>query len=147
MYGLQGHCRAVPQRTHIWNNKKFRAEINERLWSESAFRVVERGDGKAKPRWFGIVPVFHILVLGGWRRVCVLEPAENIATSWRVGWLLEDGRLGVSLVPIDRRVRVLIGPTDTTFFGFTPSGAHIPLHSYGQYDIADTEGLEHVQLL
>ena len=98
-----------PQLTHFWNNM---------LLPRSAVAPLDRhmmvhckGDPEAIPRRSKLDVRFH---LGGWPTYVVLEP-ELPTDEWYVGWI--GNTIGVSRIPISRRVRMLIGPNDVDFFG------------------------------
>lgn len=103
------------------------------------------GDVTASKRfWFGL-PLFHIPVLGGWRRFMVLEPSLDV--SWHVGWIADDGIIGVSLIQLEGSVRVTIGPDMSTFFAIRADGSQLPLRRMGEGLIGEAGRFRHVPLV
>jgi hypothetical protein len=137
MYLAQGTVREVPQRTHRWNNYKYHPAAT--LAKEAKVRV--KGDPKAlREAWLGLIPLFHIPILGGWREYVVLEPAED-TVKWHVGWgqavNMGMSEYGVSSITLRGGVRMLRGPKTVCFFGLTRRGRQIPLRIVGYGRIGD----------
>ena len=127
MYLLQGNWREVPQRTHRWNN----AHLTNHSIADLHADMVEivYGDHTARKRWFGLIPLFHIPILGGWRKFIVLQP-KNHSQEWFVGWVAFDA-LGITKIPITGPVRLGIGPRQAQFFGLTKTGEQIDIDVVG----------------
>lgn len=111
MFATSGAFEA-PQRTHFWNNHKFNAETANALRNNLALHC---------PGLYGEVVRttqadvrFHLPIIGGWKKYLVLEPTVA-HDEWYVGWLTSEGG-GVSMIPLDGKVRLLIGPDDVHFF-------------------------------
>ncbi len=134
MYLVQASLEA-PQRTHVWNNLKLRTpEDRAKLDTSRMCKVL--GDGSAAAPWLGMVPVFHIPLLGGWRRYVVLEPVSRDVSEWVPGWVSPDV-VGVSRLYLKGPVRLLRGPSDALFFGIDQSGRQIELRIVGFGRIGD----------
>jgi hypothetical protein len=73
MYVLQGNLFEYPQRTHLWNNSKYSAEILRHIDADALVSVA--GDNAASQRWFLGLPLFHMPIFGGWKQCVVIEPA------------------------------------------------------------------------
>jgi len=139
----------TPQRTHFWNNRKL-------IWSqvknlEKCKMVNCAGDPDAKQRWWWkIIPIFHMPILGGWKRYVALQPLERCRkTPWYIGWKCHDV-IGVSQVPIQGPkgpVRTLRGPKNIFFFGVTEEGVQVPLKQIGEGIIGDGGPYKKVLLL
>lgn len=131
MYFLQGTVFESPQRTHRWNNHKFRSETELAL-IRSLPRINFDGVPSARHRWLGIVPLFHMPIFGGWKKFVVLSPAEP-ATVWYVGWVPTDGdSAGVSQIPLTGPVRVTIGDGPVAFFALSEAGTPLQLVCEGE---------------
>jgi hypothetical protein len=128
MYLLQFPSLEIPQRTHFWNNTKY-ATINHRLFDESLL-IVTKGNTDAVERWWGMLPIFHMPLIGGWRDYVVLEPVVR-QDQWFVGWIPRDV-IGISQIPLQGAVRVLIGSGNTFFFGINEHGDQIELRQVGE---------------
>jgi hypothetical protein len=129
MYMLQGNFRESPQRTHRWNNLHLNnADIN--IFHAGMTESVA-GDPEALSRWFGPIPLFHMVIFGGWKKFVVLQP-KILQTEWFVGWVVGDA-FGLSQVPLDGRVRLGIGPQPAQYFGVDSTGRQIDIDivSYG----------------
>ena len=124
MYMLQGTLKEVPQRTHRWNNFKVRSNSDRFKILRDFYFIAFVGDKNATKRWFGIIPIFHMPIFGGWKRFVVLEPA-NHTEPWFVGWAANQEVIGISQIPIYGRVRVTIGPEEVSFFAM--NSKHEPL--------------------
>lgn len=107
-----------PQETHVWNYLKLNP--GEHFWLEWAPKVTVQGDPTARSTRYGL---HHLTWLGGWKKFVVLEPyPEDVAfgEEWYVGW--QAGSVcGVSMIPIEGVVRVLIGPGKAQFFALNAS--------------------------
>ena len=128
MYLIQLNFFESPQRTHFWNNTKPPIEYIKDFDHE--LMVFEEADKDASRRWWGPIPLFHIPLLGGWDEFVVLEPVETQA-EWYVGWIPFDV-LGVSQIPLEGKVRVLLGPMQVNFFGVDKFGKQIAIKKVGK---------------
>ena len=119
-----------PQLTHRWNNIRVPRRETDHL--DRSLMVICGGDTRAVRR-YGLFDIrFH---LGGWSRYVVVEPVEYRG-AWYVGWVHEKGA-GASQVPIRGRVRMLLGPHTTEFFGVTTDNLQIKLREVGRGKIGD----------
>jgi len=134
MYFLQGTLREVPQRTHRWNNTKMHAR--EIAHFSADHMVTAAGDEDARRRWFGIIPLFHMPIFGGWSEYVVIAPVEEVG-EWFVGWLPFD-TIGISNIPLTGPVRLLVGPRQVQFFGLDADGNQLPVHIIGSGVIGQT---------
>jgi hypothetical protein len=141
MYLLQGQTAEVPQRTHIWNNKKF--QDGALAWLDSEMMCTVAADLCAQKR--GNLPRFHMPILGGWKNFVVLAPLVH-ESEWFVGWKSDDVS-GLSLIPLFNQVRVLRGPEETNFFGVNRQGRQIPLVYRGEGVIGQKHLFASVPLL
>lgn len=143
MYFLQGTLREVPQRTHRWNNQKFKNNELSFLTSEKMFTVA--GDSSAFRRWWGPLPIFHIPLLGGWSKFVVLETTQD--EPWFIGWLTGD-TLGVSKIPLRGPVRVLVGSGPAQFFALRLiDGVQLELKSGGHGRVGNAGEFGKIPLL
>lgn len=126
MYLLQGNFKEVPQRTHVWNNKKFIGAQYVNAVTKD-YTVYDPGNPKEKSR--GLVR-FHIPFIGGWKKFLVVSPAHDWRSPWHIGWHNWDSGgyfAGVSLVPVNGCVRILQGDKPIRFFGIMPQGEQVPV--------------------
>jgi hypothetical protein len=131
MFILQGNIHESPQRTHRWNNQKFRTK-REMTFIKVLPRISFEGIAQSSRRWFGIAPLFHMPILGGWKKFVVLQPAD-ITKRWFIGWMPSDGEsAGISRIPLTGPVRVTIGDGDVSFFALSESGTPLELVSIGE---------------
>lgn len=129
MYLLQGTVRESPQVTHYWNNVKFPATTFRHLDSEAMVSV--SADVKAVPRWLLLLPIFHMPILGGWKRFVVIEPVVP-QDCWYVGWVPGD-TAGVSQIKLTGGpVRLLQGGSHVFFFGINEHGEQIQIRQIGE---------------
>lgn len=127
MYLVSGTFTEAPQRTHLWNNIKLRvADVG---YFDSKHMVFVKGV-KATSRWLGSIPIFHLPILGGWRKYIVLQPTEDLTRAWHIGWIAGDV-VGVSRIPLRGPVRVLRGPGDVRFFACTNEGVQMKVVCIG----------------
>lgn len=149
MYLVQGNFREVPQRTHVWNNVSWNAD-----WYHQPWFVACKGDNQASGYigWmFGVVsllrlPLFHMPIAGGWKKFVVLEPVEPIV-DWHIGWNCGVHGSGLSLITIERRVRMLVGPKDVKFFGLGKDGKQVELRLVGEGRVGVAGEFANVPLL
>ncbi len=137
-----------PQRTHWWNNVKFRRGSLKCLSAEKTLSFAGAvGEEEPYIRIFGIrIPLFHIPIIGGWTTYVVLEPVESIE-EWNVGWMAGSVR-GASMIPIRGRVRVLRGNKSVTFFGIDRrTGGQITLRHVGSGSVGDRGPYRNILLL
>ena len=142
MIFLSGTKKEAPQKTHFWNNRKFR---NNELDSLNQDLMVI---GSARTTRIRLErPVrFHMPIFGGWKYYIVLEPTQEGADKvWHIGWIHLDGTGGVSRIPITGKVRMLLGSGFVHFFGITPEGNQIPIKSAGEGTIGNAPP-EHQQI-
>ncbi len=144
MLCLQGTFFEVPQRTHRWNNYHLK-KIDIPSFDESVVVKVS-GDVSAHRRWFGILPIFHIPILGGWDSFVVLAPHDSLIQEWFVGWVTHDA-VGLSRISLNGRVRLLRGPSDVTFFGVSAQGQQIDIDIIGYGNIGKAGQYAKVPLL
>lgn len=142
MYALSGTFFESPQRTHWWNYMKFRnGELNSLNQSLTLFCPGIPGNILHTR-----LSRHHLPILGGWRNYVVLEPCEHGA-YWYVGWISGD-ITGISQITLKGRVRLLIGPTDTTFFGISAiDESQIAIKKVGDGRIGNGGPYCHVPLL
>lgn len=113
-----GNLHESPQRTHRWNNRKLTKEEVEGL--DPCLMVEAPGIQTGAISDYGFR--FHIPILGGWRDYIVIRPIFEDDEPWYPGWTNEKVS-GVSRLPINGAVRLLLGPTTTRFFGvLAPDG-------------------------
>lgn len=116
------------QRTHFWNNQKLSDKEKNRL--DVSMGVESHGDPAVNQRWVDKnFPIFHIPILGGWKKFIVVEPEDDEET-WFPGWMAEDVT-GVSQIKVVGRVKLLLGPGKVTFFGVDRFGEQIFLKRVG----------------
>jgi hypothetical protein len=129
-----------PQETHRWNNQKLSLENMKYLRID--YMVEMGGDPHATPvRWWQL-PLFH---LGGWKKFVVLKPTNLGSEEWYVGWNSEK-QSGVSQIPLNNMVRMLVGNDAVRFFGITKNGAQIPLTVVGHGILGQPSLWKHVTL-
>lgn len=143
MYLLQGTIAEVPQRTHRWNNLHLRNLEIDHLEADKI--VIVPGDSRAKRRWLGPIPLFHMPILGGWDTFVVLEP-QDYRGEWFVGWVAFDV-LGMSKIPLAGPVRLGIGPRQAQFFGVDTEGNQIALTKVGEGCIGKAGQFARIPLL
>lgn len=143
MHALALPLGEAPQRTHVWNNQKLTSWDVSHLFRSKMVRCP--GILTAGPRYVHGIPAFHIPFLGGWKSYVVLEPVCPVE-SWHVGWITSD-LIGVSQIVLTDSVRVLIGPSETFFFGVLSSGAQISLVEHGRGNLGDGGPHRRVPLL
>lgn len=143
MYLLQGNVQELPQRTHRWNN----LHLKNYSLSDLDSNMIERvsGDTHAHKRWFGIIPLFHMPILGGWKKFVVLNP-KSYTQEWYVGWIAFDA-LGVTKIPVTGPVRLGIGPRQAYFFGLTKTGKQIEIDVIGEGHIGQAGTFSKIPLL
>jgi hypothetical protein len=142
MYVLQGTIHEVPQRTHRWNNIHLRNLEIDHLHAD--WVVIVPGDQTANERWFGLVPLFHMPIFGGWKKFIVIAPVEE-SGEWYIGWVAFDA-LGISRIPLTGPVRVCIGPRQGQFFGLDADGRQIPISRVGEGVIGKAGKYSHIPL-
>ncbi len=128
MYLLSGTFRESPQRTHRWNNVKL--NLIDTWGMKDSLIVHARGDSRARARFWGGLPLFHMPIFGGWTRYVILRPS-GFRQEWHVGWIAGD-TAGVSRIVVRGPVRLLIGPDPVKFFGVSIAGTQIPLRNLGE---------------
>lgn len=128
MYWLQGNYSELPQRTHRWNNLKFRHGELDQL--DATAMVHAEQILKATERWQGgVIPRFHLARFGGWTNYFVVQPVTP-CNPWFVGWRTSDVQ-GLSIIPLTGPVRVLRGPGQTEWFGLDRTGRQIAITKLG----------------
>jgi len=143
MYLVSGTFKETPQRTHRWNNMKLRV-ADVRYFDQKEMIYVP--GVKATSRWLGMMPLFHLPILGGWRKYIVLQPTEDQIHPWHIGWIAGDV-VGVSRIPLRGPVRVLRGPGDVRFFACTKEGEQIDFVLTGTGTIGEGGEYKKVPLL
>ena len=128
MYLLQFPSLEVPQRTHFWNNTKHSVDTISHLDSSALISIT--GDESATQRWIWGVPIFHMPLIGGWKKYVVIEP-ESQQDEWYIGWVPGDV-IGISNIPLKGQVRVLRGKSNTFFFGINEHGDQIEIKKVGE---------------
>jgi hypothetical protein len=111
MYILSGTLE-TPQKTHLWNNIKLKVTDVQHLNQEQMLHC--KGVKGAMQR---INPISHLQIIGGWRNYVVLQPVAH-EEAWYAGWITKDA-VGVSQILLHGPVRLLLGPTDVSFFGIS----------------------------
>lgn len=117
-----GTFRESPRRNYSWNNLRLgRGRFRKFFYRENDVQKLVRVDGirGAKKRWWGIVPVFLIPILGGWRDYAVLRPVDlRVGECWYLGRFTPEGCLCISKIPLNPHepVRVLQGDGSAHFF-------------------------------
>jgi len=130
---ISGAPSEVPQSTHRWNNAKLDAEICSSFRDDCMVEIA--GDPAAKRMWYGSLPLFHLPILGGWKRYVVLQ-SERPHIKWYVGWITQEV-CGYSRIPSLGATRSLIGPGNVKFFGLNAAGLQIPIRMVGEGKIGD----------
>lgn len=128
MYLLQGNFRELPQRTHRWNIFFLKTMQIEDFDRSKA--VFFDPDDSAIKRWFGPVPLFHIPILGGWKKFGVVQPKESV-DEWFIGWTAYNVP-GLSKIPLNGPVRIGIGNESPAYYGFDRNGEQIEIVSAGE---------------
>ena len=123
MYLLQGNFNEIPQRTHRWNNQHLNNHTIKHLHA-NMIEIIQGVPGEYR-RWFVPIPLYHMPIIGGWKKFVVLQPKKDIG-EWYVGWVAFDA-LGLSKIPINGSVRTGIGPRQAQFFGLTNDGCQIDI--------------------
>jgi hypothetical protein len=143
MYILQGNVREVPQRTHRWNNQKLSASALRHLKADAMVHTT--ADRTALRRWWGPLPIFHMPILGGWKRFIVIAPKVP-QDVWYIGWVVGD-TAGLSNIKLRGSVRLLHGPSTADFFGVNEHGEQIEVVSIGDGMIGKAGQYRKVPLL
>lgn len=145
MYLLQGNFSEVPQRTHLWNNHKFKSET-ELLIIRALPKIHFEGEPSARQRRLGFIPIFHMPAFGGWKKFVVLTP-DDTSEPWFIGWLPTDGeQAGISRIPLTGPVRMTIGDGPVSFFALSESGVPLQLIKIGEGYIGKAGEFAHVPL-
>jgi len=131
MLMLSGSIKESPQRTHFWNNKKYKIADMANLDTDKI--VLCPKCPNAVKSWFLFIPLFHMKIFGGWDKYVVLEPIEK-QTEWFVGWSSSTVN-GISRIPISGPVRLLVGSRDVWFFGSKENGEQIEIAQIGSGEI------------
>jgi hypothetical protein len=135
-----------PQRTHRWNWQALDRRKVEKVLI-SGYMVEGRPDLHAGDRWLGKIPVFHLPFLpGGWKKYETLVPVNGYYKTWHVGWITDDGTIGVTRIPARGPVRVLLGRGGSRFFGLTPRGSQLKIGSIGTGSIGRHSANRHYPL-
>lgn len=144
MYAFQGNARALPQRTHRWNNHHLKGDF--RWLSPEAAVELTVGDPNL---WPGLLDPLtrHAPILGGRPNLLVVDRREYCPEPWFIGWSWRAGQLGVSRIPLFGPVRVTIGAGSCSFFGFTVAGQQVSISEIGRCTIRDPRPWEHTPLL
>jgi hypothetical protein len=145
MYLAQGTVWEKSQRTHFWNNTKFKKGSLRGILSTVDCVDCAGDENACLPLWLGFFPRFHIPVLGGWRKFVVFD-VSNLG-PWHIGWVTSHGFVGVSRIPLSGPVRMTIGPGDSTFFAVKNDGTIYRLEKIGEGLIGQAGEFRHVPLL
>lgn len=94
--------------------------------------------------WWPIT--FHLPRLGGWKNYVVLEPTSGDGKGWHVGWIAGNV-IGVSRIPLNGPVRVLVGSGKVSWFGVNSDGGQIKLRQVGIGRIGDGGTFAKIPLL
>lgn len=113
-----------PQESHPWNTWHLKPRHVQHL-SPALMAQCEGNPRALRWRWFGPFPVFHMPIIGGWRDYGVFQTTQHTA-PWFVGWISEDS-VGISRIPLETGVRMLLGPKEARFFAINANGDQIPL--------------------
>jgi hypothetical protein len=140
---LAGTFSEAPQMTHFWNNKKLSQGDVQDL--NDSCMVYAEGVCMAKPRRWGVIPIFHMPIFGGWRDYIVIAP-EAHQKRWYVGWICTDV-VGISRVELAGPVRVLLGAAPVTFFGVDVHGYQIHVRHAGRGVIGEGGSFSQLPLL
>jgi hypothetical protein len=143
MYLLQGNFHEVPQRTHRWNNQHLKSEDVTDFDADMTLSV--EGDATALGRWFGPIPLFHMMIFGGWKKFVVIKPTVP-QSEWFVGWVVSDA-FGVSQIPIRDAVRLGLGPEPAQYFAVDQEGRQIDIDIVGYGEIGVAGEFSRVPLL
>lgn len=143
MYLLQGNLNEVPQRTHRWNNMHLAAIDVQNFDADLVINAP--ADTSSVRRWFCPIPIFHMPILGGWKKFVVIEPVENIR-DWHIGWLVSDA-FGLSKIPIEKSARLGIGPAPAQYFGVDSEGNQIAIKFVGEGEIGRAGEFAKIPLL
>lgn len=143
MYLLQGTVRELPQRTHRWNNMHLKNSDILSFNADKTESVV--GDETATARWFGPIPLFHMVIFGGWKKFVVIAP-RTPQKEWFVGWVVSDA-FGLSKIPLTGSVRLGLGPQPAQYFGVDTDGRQIDIDVVGYGSIGHAGDFANVPLL
>lgn len=143
MYILQGNIREIPQRTHRWNNRHLSREDIGTF--DPGMTLSVEGDREALSRWFGPIPLFHMVIFGGWKKFVVIKPKVS-QSSWFVGWVVSDA-FGVSCIPLTSEVRLGLGPEPAQYFAVDADGRQIDIDIVGYGSIGKAAEFSKVPLL
>jgi len=132
MYVLSGTLSEAPQRTHRWNNIHLSSEDVHHLKKDKM--VHSPGNRSARRPRVAMLPIFHMPIMGGWKRYIVISPQES--KEWHVGWIAGK-TIGITKIVLRGQVRMLIGPGAVSFFGIDLSGHQIALTKMGYGHIGD----------
>lgn len=130
MYVLSGTIKESPQQTHRWNYARLDSVQLSHLREHEMVFCSGVPKAPKKKYLFGLIPLFYTY-WWGWRDYIVLAPSDHSITSWYAGWITKDGSAGISRLPIQNRVRHLVGHGDVHFFGVNREGCQIPLERVG----------------
>ncbi len=126
-YISSGAPEEMPQRTHRWNNHHLKEEKVAHL--KSGWMAAHSGDPNASSAPHILA---HLTRYGGWDHYLVLSPKTEENCSWHIGWQWSGGA-GVSRVPVEGPVRVLVGPKPTKWFGINAeTHTQIPIQQIGK---------------
>lgn len=129
MFLVSGTITERPQRGHRYNVAVLKpAEVMELDRDITATGEI---DETASSAWkYGFIPMMHLPILGGWRKYAVVSP-KHYPDTWHPGWTCED-HSGYSKIPVTGPVRLLLGTTQTNFFGLSGDGQQIPVEIIGE---------------
>jgi hypothetical protein len=126
----------APSKNHPWNRQILRKDQADGL--DRRMMVQRKGVKAIKRRWWWSI-LFHIPLLGGWKKYVVLATKQGFNTKWHVGWKASDlgGEVAVSQLTLDGPVRMLIGPDDVSFFGVDIAGVQVPIIQISEGRLGD----------
>ena len=145
MYLLQGTFSESPQRTHRWNKVSIKDVKYSDLKHDADVMVHVEGDHGAGRRWLGPIPLYHMVLFGGWKKFVVVEP-KNHYEEWHAGWLAS-GEIVVSKIPQKGRIRLGVGSTDAHFFAVDERGYQIPIDMVGEGFVREAGEFVNIPLL
>jgi hypothetical protein len=103
------------------------------------------GDKEALSRWLGPIPLFHMVIFGGWKKFVVLQPKVP-QKKWFVGWVVSDA-FGLSQISLDGMVRLGLGPEPAQYFAVDTEGRQIDIDIVGYGSIGKAGEFAKVPLL
>lgn len=120
MYILGG-CSSDVQYTHPWHVVAVSCEIDSNL----TISTISTDPTRVLWAW---LPFFHMPIIGWWSHYVVLQTTYH-QKPWFIGRLEADGSTRIHKLPLDDKVKVLVGPKGNaiTFFWLDKDGKQISL--------------------